>query len=207
MCAIPVAQPSALDCSYAVIGVAAGNFLGVQRIFPKFPKLARENSKDNDPKERLHFISFWAYFFKSEYFKHHFAKISPKTCPNFAYLARKILKNMTSKKTINVCTLMSGAIFVKSNHIKWFREGFHTFRLCPDFRGLSRIFTLYKSLGCALASLLHHCIPCWQFWCFHIRSDVFRQISDIWCFGYKSDVDWSVVFVLHVSFNFRMELS
>jgi len=34
---------------------------------------------------------------------------------------------------------------------------------------------------------------CCHFWCFNIRSDVFREISDVWCFDDKSDGDWAVV--------------
>jgi len=34
---------------------------------------------------------------------------------------------------------------------------------------------------------------CCHFWCFNIRSDVLREISDVWCIGNKSDVDWAVV--------------
>jgi len=90
MCAIPVAQPSALDCSYAVVGVAAGNFLGVQRIFPKFPKLARENSKDNDPKERLHFIL--GVFFQIRILQARFCQNFSQNLPKFRLSCPKITK-------------------------------------------------------------------------------------------------------------------
>jgi len=30
---------------------------------------------------------------------------------------------------------------------------------------------------------------CCHFWCFNIRSNVFKEIPDVWCFGDKSDVD------------------
>ena len=33
-----------------------------------------------------------------------------------------------------------------------------------------------------------------HFWCFNIRSDVLREISDVWCFGNKSDVYWAIIF-------------
>jgi len=53
-----------------------------------------------------------------------------------------------------------------------------------------------------------HCyVEVWHavlpFWCFNIRSDLLREISDVWCFGDKSDVDWAVTFVFHISCPFR----
>jgi len=33
-----------------------------------------------------------------------------------------------------------------------------------------------------------------HFWCFNIRSDVMREMSDVWCFGNKSDVYWAIIF-------------
>jgi len=61
-----------------------------------------------------------------------FAQISPN-------LHDKELKKYDPKKR-NVCTLISGAIFVKSKHIKRFCEGFYTFwpnfhRFCANFKG------------------------------------------------------------------------
>ena len=35
---------------------------------------------------------------------------------------------------------------------------------------------------------------CCHYWCFSIRSDVLREISDVWYFGNKSDVDCAVAF-------------
>ena len=47
---------------------------------------------------------------------------------------------MTSKKR-SVCNLLSGAIFVKSKHIKRFCEGFHTFvQIYTDFAQILRDF-------------------------------------------------------------------
>ena len=40
---------------------------------------------------------------------------------------------------------------------------------------------------------------CCHFWCFDIKSNVFKKISDVWYFSNKSDVDWAVVYVFHVS--------
>jgi len=37
-------------------------------------------------------------------------------------------------------------------------------------------------------------VQCCHFWCFNIRSDVLREISDVWCFVDKSDVDCVVAF-------------
>jgi len=34
------------------------------------------------PQKWLHFFPFWAYFFKSKHFRHHFCPIFPQTCPN-----------------------------------------------------------------------------------------------------------------------------
>jgi len=48
---------------------------------------------------------------------------------------------------------------------------------------------------------------CHFFWCFNIRSDVVGGISDVWCFGDNSDVDWTVVFVNHISSHFRTKIS
>jgi len=38
-------------------------------------------------------------------------------------------------------------------------------------------------------SASHSWNQCWHFRCFNIKSDVFREISDVWYFGDKSDVD------------------
>ena len=51
-------------------------------------------------------------------------------------------------------------------------------------------YYVVSSPGCTCLYLRQRC----HFWCFNIRSDVLREISDVWCFGNKSDVDWSVVF-------------
>jgi len=60
---------------------------------------------------------------------------------------------MTSKNKRNVCTLISGATFVKSKHIKRFCQGFHTF--CPDFKGFFPAFHQFKSFRVRL----HHMQP------------------------------------------------
>ena len=41
---------------------------------------------------------------------------------------------------------------------------------------------------CTVRSTVHRS-QCCHFWCFNIRSDVLREISDFWCFGDKSDFD------------------
>jgi len=87
------------------------------------------------------------------YFRHHFCPNLPKfplTC------LKKNWRNMTSKKR-NVFTLISGAIFVKSKHIKRFCEGFHKFcpnlhRFCPDLRDFPGFSSSQKFWGWASTS-------------------------------------------------------
>ena len=75
----------------SVVGVGAGKFLGVRRIFAQISSnLHEQNSKE------------WAHFFKSKHFKHHFCPDFPQTCLNFPQLARKRYnKNMTSQKSMH----------------------------------------------------------------------------------------------------------
>ena len=76
----------------------------------------------------MHFLSCWAYFFKSKPFKHHFCPNIPQTCSNFPKLARKELnKNMTSNNNKGL------HFFVKSKRIQRFCEGIQSF--CPNFHG------------------------------------------------------------------------
>ena len=79
-----------------------------------------------------------------------FAQISPKLAQISLNLPEKKLKKHDLQKKRNICTFISGAIFVKT--IKRFCEGFHTF--CPNlhrfflgFKGFSRIFIKSKFLG------------------------------------------------------------
>jgi len=60
-------------------------------------------------------------------------------CPNFPRLARKYSKENDLQIEKHVCTLILGAIFVKSKYIQGLYEGIHKFcpnfyRFCPDFR-------------------------------------------------------------------------
>ena len=81
-----------------------------------------------------------------------FLRKFPPNLPKFHQnCLKKNWRNVTSKKR-NVCTLISGAIFVKSKHIKRFCEGFHTFcpnlhRFCSDFKGFFPDFHQIKKLG------------------------------------------------------------
>ena len=64
-------------------------------------------------------------------------------------------KNMISKKKQKkFCTLILGALFVKSKHIQRICEGFHTF--CPSFHRFDRNFTKSKVLGVRLHPRLLH---------------------------------------------------
>jgi len=95
---------------------------------------------------------FGRIFFISKHFKHNFCPNLPQTCPNFPLLAWKKTEEAWPLKKRNVCTLISGAIFVKSKHIKRFCEGFHTFcpishRFCPDFKGFFPDFHQIKNFG------------------------------------------------------------
>jgi len=76
--------------------------------------------------------------------------------PKFPQLARKRTEETRLPKKRNVCTLISGTIFVKSKHIKRFCEGLHTFcpnlhRFWPDFKGISPDFYQIKIFGRGLS--------------------------------------------------------
>ena len=80
------------------------------------------------------------------HFKHHFGQ-------------RELTKHITPKKINkkNVCTLILGAIFVKSKHIQQVWESVHIFflnfpRLCPDFKEFFQDFHKNKSYGGAPAT-------------------------------------------------------
>jgi len=120
-----------------------------------FTKISRnspeKNCKKITAKKWLHFIPFRAHFFQIKALQAPFLPKFPPNLPKFPLTCpRKNWRNMTSKKKRNICTFISGAIFVKT--IKRFCEGFHTF--CPNlhrfflgFKGFSRIFIKSKFLG------------------------------------------------------------
>jgi len=104
-------------------------------------------------KKWLHFIPFRAHFFQIKALQAPFLPNFPPNLPKFPLTCPKEnWRNMTSKKKRNFFTVILGAIFVKSKHIKWFCEGFHTFcqnlhRFYPDFKGLFPDFHQIKFFG------------------------------------------------------------
>ena len=117
-------------------------FEGAKDFCPNFHKFARKILTGKWPqkikiKKRLHFCSCWAYFFKSNPFKHHF-------CPNFPNLPEKnwIKTRPPVKKGLY--------FFVKSKHIQRFCEGIQAF--CPNFNRFCPDFHQIKSIGGELAS-------------------------------------------------------
>ena len=125
----------------------AKDFAQISRNMPE------KNSIGNDLKKWLHFIAFWAHFFEIIALQAPFLPKFPPNLPKFLLnCPKKNWRNMTSKKKKNVCTLISGAIFVKSKHIKRFCEGFHTFcsnlhRFCLDFKRFFPDFHHIKNFG------------------------------------------------------------
>jgi len=103
-------------------------------------------------KKWLHFIPFRAHFFQIKALQ---ASFLPKFNPNMPKFPltcpKENWRNMTSKKKKHL-HLISGAIFVKSKHIKQFCECFHTYcsnlhRFCPDFKGFCPDFHQIKIFG------------------------------------------------------------
>jgi len=97
-----------IDC--LSIGVGAGKFLGVRRIFARIsPNLPENNSEENDI-QKNDCILIHLHFVKTKHFKHHFLPKFSQTCP------KKTLKRHDLQRNV----------------------GFHTFwpnfhRFCPDF--------------------------------------------------------------------------
>jgi len=149
-----------------VIGVGAGKYMGVRRIFAQISlNLPQKSFKENDlPKKRLPLFSCWVHFVKSKHTstpKH--TQISP-TLPE---------KNKKTWPQKNVCTLILGASFRKSKHIQRVCEPFYKFsqistdfaRILSDFAG---IFTNQKDLGVLFHPLhprrLHQCCMLIENW-------------------------------------------
>jgi len=137
---------STLVAAYSLIGVGAGKFLEMRRIFAQiFTNLPEKIQRSWPPTKTSAF--HWVHLFKSRHFKHHF-------CPNFSYLAQKQLSsNMTSKKKL--FTFILDAIFVKSTHIQEFCAGLHIFcpnflTFCPDFHQIKT----FGGCGCTPASYI-----------------------------------------------------
>jgi len=111
----------------------------VRRIFPPNSMNSSEKTLKNDPqKEKYVCIWFFAPCFSNQC-------ISRAILPNFPKLAkfpqtrpRKLQKKcLKLKKRLH---LFLGIICFRSNHIKWFRKGFHTLsprfpKILPRFQG------------------------------------------------------------------------
>jgi len=133
-------------------------FGGAKDFAQIYRNVPEKNFKENHLKEWLHFIPFRAHFFQNKALQAPFLSKFPPNLPKFPLTCpKKNWGNMTSKKR-NVCTLISGAIFVKSKHKKRFCEGFHTFcpnlhRYCPNFKGIFTDFHQIKNFGGGLTPL------------------------------------------------------
>ena len=66
-------------------------------------------------------------------------------------------------------------------------------------------------LPAVMISLFSQALPpclcqCCHFWCFNIRSDVLREISDVWCFGNKSLMLTKSLLFFQIFYYFRMKI-
>ena len=119
----------------------------MRKIFAQISlNLPEKNSKENDlHKKRLHFFSCWVHLFKSKHNSSTIVELA-QISPN---LPEKNKIKTWPPKEKKVCTLILGAIFVKSKHIQRFCERFYKFcqkfhRCFPDFRQI-------KNFGGAVA--------------------------------------------------------
>jgi len=138
------------------IGVGAGKFLGVRRIFARISaNLPEKNPKKMTSKknknDRISLGAFFPVKAPQAPFLPKFHPSLPKfllTCPKTIKLKHDFQKN--------VFTFILGAIFVNSTHIQQFCEGVHIFfpnflTFCPDFKGFCPDFQQIKTFGGAVA--------------------------------------------------------
>ena len=121
-------------------------FGGAKDFCPNFPKLTwKKLQRKWPPKKTVH-------LFKSKH--------NSSTIVELAQISPNLSENSKIKtwppKEKNVCTLILGAIFVKSKHIHDFCEGIHTFypnfhRFCPHFKLFCPDFHQIESFGGAFA--------------------------------------------------------
>jgi len=134
-----------------VIGVGAGKILGCEGFLPKFPQTFPKNSNESDllKQDCISFHVGRIFWDKSTLQ----APFLLKVPPNLRKFPLTCLKKNKCKDDLKkVCTLILGAISVRSKHIQRFCEHFHTFcqnfhRFCPDFKLFCPDFHQTKRFG------------------------------------------------------------
>jgi len=126
------------------IGAREGKCLGVRRIFVQISQKILQRKWPSI--KTTAFLFMLGAFFKIEALQALFLTKFPLT------RTKRTKLKQTFKK--NVCTLLLGAIFVKSKHIQRFCEGIHTF--CPNFHRFFPDFHQIKSFGVRFHTRLLH---------------------------------------------------